>query len=164
MSYPKYDFRTQLLNNSSNLLDSLILEPWPELIRNWHQINRSDHLETFRQAIYFNLSNQRYDPRHLISLFSYPEFYSTCLLGLKSVWVTYPINYQVTTSGPMITIGEHPNTLTMLDHDKLHLIDHIQMNSRCIISVNGISSEVGIWMTDKVRASYHLINQLERLV
>ncbi len=163
MSYPVYDFRYKLDNPKSedDLIKSLILEPWSELISSWVHLKKPEHLiSIFEKAIEYNVATSRYSPLILsnstLGVQKYPEFKNVILKGLYIAWTRYSVRYE----NDGLFIGTLPGNVNLPSDVQIHLIDHIRTNGKCTIQLEGHQIEVGIWMERSVQYAYHLINLL----
>jgi len=163
MNYPRYDFRSKLLSGVTGLelVKSLVLEPWTELIRIWNRLGRPGNLyPEFCEAIRYNIANERYNPLGLFNVTDYPEFNKAVLYGLLEAWLRYPLRYQPEPDDGGLFIGKIPANINLSFEDRIHIIEHIRCSGKCQIRSGSQVVETGIWMTRSVRQAYHLINLL----
>lgn len=162
MSYSKYDFRYKVVNNREDhdiLRDSLVLEPWVELLRIWDYLDKpNDLLPIFQWAIEYCILSERYSSTQLNRLEQYPEFHEAIWNGLRKVWITYPIRHE----NNEIIIGESPGNVIFTSDQMYHLIIHIRDSGNCELLLGTSAVSVGIFMVQVPRETYYLLLWLSK--
>jgi|SRR5579875_251205 len=85
--YPERDFRYKIIYDKDNAVDAVSLEPLPELLRYWNEKGDTEDFEIYNQGIKKNIINNRYPLFILDALIPFPEFHSTVIEGLLTLWL-----------------------------------------------------------------------------
>ena len=85
--YPERDFRYKIIYDKDNAVDAVSLEPLPELLRYWNEKGDTEDFEIYNQGIKKNIINNRYPLFILDVVIPFPEFHSTVIEGLLTLWL-----------------------------------------------------------------------------
>ena len=164
--YPGRDFRSLLIDDANMAIKSISREPFIEVLYYWQQTGKPDNqLKIYQSGLEKAIANNRYSFTVFNTIEYFPEFYSSAILGIITLWKNLRYSLIITEDSPSLYIDSYKgDNVTLSMKDREQLLDILWINLCPVLILNNVKYVVGVFISrkaERIIQTYHWLCNLK---